>query len=283
MKTFRHLFEAFFVYIIFYTFKLMPIDTASFVGGFIGRKIGVFVKASKIARSNLTLCFPELSEDEKSEIITKMWDNLGRMAGEFPHISALSDKEFNKRIKIHNFPKTPPKCGLMVSAHFGNFELPARMAQHKGLKIHLVHRPANNPFVNRLINAQRERCGAVMFKKGKIGVKQMLELARNKNGVIGMLVDQKTNTGIDVPFFGMPAKTTPFPANLVLRYDVPLICMKINRTKGAYFDVQIYDPLPIKKGMSAEQIMTKIHAEFEKWIREQPEQWFWVHRRWGKF
>lgn len=282
MRTFRHLLEAFFVYLVFYFFKLLPIDTASYLGGLIGRKLGVFVKASKIARSNLTLCFPNMSEEEKAEIINKMWDNLGRMVGEFPHISTLSDKEFKKRIKINNFPKVPPKCGLMVSAHFGNFELPARMAQHAGFTVHLVHRPANNPFVNRLINAQRERCGAVMFKKGKTGVKQMLEIAKNKDGIIGMLVDQKTNTGIDVPFFGMPAKTTPFPANLALKYNIPILCTKISRTKGAYFDIRISDPLPIKKHMTAQEIMTMIHTEFEKWIKETPEQWFWVHRRWGK-
>lgn len=282
MKTLRHLIEAFFVYLIFYTFKMIGIDFASFIGGWIGRTIGPLVKASEIAKHNLNLCFPEMTEKEKKKIILGMWENLGRMVGELPHLASMSEEEFNRRIKFINLPKRLPKAGLFVSGHFANFELPARLSRAINLNLFLVHRPANNPYVNRLINNQRTKYGIKMISKGNAGVKQMVQIAQQKNAIIGMLIDQKTNTGIEVPFFGRPVKTTPFPANLALKYNLPIYLTKIKRIKAATFEVSLIGPLKISKKNTDVEIMSMINEELESWIRENPEQWFWVHRRWGK-
>jgi KDO2-lipid IV(A) lauroyltransferase len=103
---------------------------------------------------------------------------------------------------------------------------------------------------------------------------------------LAMLIDQKMNEGIAVPFFGRDAMTAPAIAELALRYDMPIIPARVFRTKGCHFDARAYPPLVIEKTGDMEKdvlaIMTQINAQMEAWVREKPEQWFWVHQRWPK-
>ena len=99
-----------------------------------------------------------------------------------------------------------------------------------------------------------------------------------------MLVDQKMNDGIAVPFFGRDAMTAPAIAELSMRYKCPIIPVRVERTKGAYFKVTVYPPLNndthTDKNTDSKIIMTKINELLESWIEERPEQWLWIHKRW---
>jgi Kdo2-lipid IVA lauroyltransferase/acyltransferase len=110
--------------------------------------------------------------------------------------------------------------------------------------------------------------------------------AIKNNEAIAMLVDQKMNDGIPVPFFGLTAMTAPAIAELALRYDAPIIPARVIRIKGANFETIIYPPLVYTKtgdkGKDVYNIMLTINQMLESWIREHPEQWFWVHKRWPK-
>jgi KDO2-lipid IV(A) lauroyltransferase len=101
---------------------------------------------------------------------------------------------------------------------------------------------------------------------------------------IGVLFDQKLNEGVPVPFFGRDAMTSPLPARLALAFRCPLVPTRTERLNGSHFRLTIYPPLELPetgdRNKDLEILMGRMNEMLEGWIREQPEQWFWVHKRW---
>jgi KDO2-lipid IV(A) lauroyltransferase len=99
-----------------------------------------------------------------------------------------------------------------------------------------------------------------------------------------MLVDQKMNDGIAVPFFGRDAMTAPALAVLALRYDCAVVPIRMQRLKGARFRMISEPPLALPKtgdnNADRRALMIEVNAIVERWVREHPEQWLWLHRRW---
>ncbi len=284
LKKAKHYIEAGALYLLFTALKLLPLDAASFIGGCMARSIGPYLSAHKTAKENLTKIFPKLKKNEINKIVYKMWDNLGRVAAELAHIQ--SDKIVN-RIDIkgaENFP-AHGKPGFMFSGHIGNWELLACVAQKSGRPVTGIYRGANNPIVDAMIEKIRAPRYFAMIPKGRQGAVKIARAIKN-NEALAMLVDQKMNDGISVPFLGFPAMTAPAIAELALRYDIPIIPAYAIRKKGAYFESVIFPPLEyVKTGnkeKDVENIMLAINCIVEGWIREHPEQWFWVHKRWPK-
>lgn len=277
IKYFRYLLESVIVLLFYVIFLLIGIDKASAFGGFLARKIGIFTKPHRIALKNLRKCFPDYDDDKIQTIVLGMWDNLGRMFGEFPFWSIMSKQEFWRRVEFKN-KKIPKKNILFLSGHYGNFELPSRISQEQGLGMYLIYRPSNNPIVDKIINHGRTRCGTTMIPKGKNGLKFLLDAMKNEVAV-GMLVDQKMDDGVSIPFFGMMAKTTNLPAKLALKYGSKIIVVRMQRKKGAYFFVE-YQEIKYTKKDDPDQITLRINQVLEGWIKDNPEQWFWVHNRW---
>lgn len=284
MKQLKYRSEAWAVALLFGVFRCMPLDMASAVGGFMARAVGPFLGAHKIARSNLAMIYPDMTPPAQRRILMDMWDNLGRVAAELPHLA--TDMLF-ERMQVKGMEHVPltGKPVIFFSGHIGNWELAYPIAFHAGVPMTLIYREANNPFVDQIINTIRATQSSAMFPKGPRGAIKMLRAIKEGHS-LAMLVDQKMNEGIPVPFFGREAMTAPAIAELALRYDMPIIPARVMRTKGCHFTGTIYPPLHYDKtGDEAKDsltIMTQINAILESWIRETPGQWFWVHRRWPK-
>ncbi len=281
MKRLRHILEAGILFPLFIILRILPIDLGSKIMGCLARTLGRFINANSTAFKNLKLIFPEKSEKEIKSILKDMWENLGRMVGELPHINSMSHKEFKRRVRIVNPPKKTNKATLYVTSHYGNFEIAARIFNEVGVPVNLVYRTANNPYVDSLINRLRSTFGAKLITKGVAGVRKILEALERKESV-ALMIDQRTNTGIDVPFMGFSAKTTQLPANLALKYGIPVIFFRMSRIKGAYFEVEFSNPVHYAKPMKAAEIMENMGSKVAEWIKKDPKQWFWVHKRWGK-
>lgn len=284
MKSIQHFIEFILFRLLFAALRILPIDMASSIGGWLGRCIGPLFGAHKVANKNLQMAFPELDKKSREKLLSRIWDNLGRVAGELPHVP--SGRLF-ARCTIHGAEHLTAYGSqvLFFSGHLGNWEvLPASLC-YKGNKLTVVYRSANNPYVDKVINNIRITQTTSLAAKG---VRGAVSLVRGIKGghSIAMLVDQKMNDGISVPFFGRDAMTAPAIAEFALRYDLPIIPTRPVRKKGCHFDVFIYPPLEFEKtgDIKADSlvIMTKINALLESWIREYPEQWFWVHKRWPK-
>ena len=175
-----------------------------------------------------------------------MWDNLGRVAA---RTAAFADAKRSIAASIlQGLQNLPPKDkpAIFFRAFAGNWELTYPMAHQNGIPMTLVYREANNPYVDKMILNRRAARADDMFPKGPRGAIRMGRAIKNGRS-LAMLIDQKMNEGIAVPFFGRAAMTAPAIADLALRYDMPLMPTRIVRTKGCHFHGIIYPALAYAK------------------------------------
>lgn len=277
----RHLAEVFPLILLLLLFRLMPLDMASAAGGMLGRFVGAMTSRVRVVKRNLGIAFPEMPARERARIAGGVWENLGRMFAEMAFLRG--DALFQRVEYVGVEHLNSHKQILFFSAHYGNWELLGGVAQRHEHPIAVVYRGVNNPYADRIINYLRQPHCEYMIAKGHKNAALFLRTIK-KGLSIGLLADQKMNTGIAVPFFGHPAMTTSAVAQMALRFNLPLVPARVERTRGAHFKATIYPPLPLEKTGNEEQdiynALLAMNQMIEQWVREKPEQWFWVHNRW---
>ncbi|CAK0775599.1 Kdo2-lipid IVA lauroyltransferase/acyltransferase [uncultured Gammaproteobacteria bacterium] len=281
-------FHAVIVYLLYGLLSLLPAARASALGGWVGRLIGPRLGVSKTALRNLRQALPELSAERHQRILVGMWDNLGRVIAEYPHLDAILNGQGGAGLEqigmgaLRTLAEAH-QAAVVVSAHLGNWELMPVAGSRQGLPLTVVHRRPNNPLTENLLVRSRRIDPKWMVPKGAEGARQLLAALLNR-GTIGLLIDQKMNDGIAVPFFGRPAMTAPAAAAFALKFRCPIIPARVERLEGATFRLTVFPALEIvSTGDPAADklaIMTQINELVESWIRERPEQWLWLHRRW---
>ena len=281
--------ELLFMQLGFGALRLLPVDWASGLGGALARSLGPRLRVNGRALASLRIAFPEISEARRREITVAMWENLGRVAAEYAHLDRITAPE-SGRIEVIDVEHIAGlgrhgHAGILVSGHLGNWEILPVMAARIGLELTGVVREPNNPLVRPLLRRMRQVAGGALVNKGADGAKQAITVLR-RGGALAMLVDQKMNDGIPIEFFGHEAMTAAAPAQLALRFDCPLVPVKVERLRGARFRITCYPPLvPGKSGdRSADTVVLtdRVYRHLEAWIRERPEEWLWLHRRWPK-
>ena len=285
----RHGAEAALFRIFMGFFRLLGLDGASAVGGFIGRQIFARTRMTKRARGNLKAAFPEKSDAEIETILVGMWDNLGRTLAEYAHLDKFqaSNKPgarlFVSGDAISDAEVAKDSGTLFLSGHLANWELMPIAAAQWGYQGGLVYRPPNNPHVNRYISRQRALLGPKDQISTHFGTRRIFSLLRGGKAIY-MLVDQKTNEGIAAPFFGRDAMTTPVPAALALKMGARIVFVSNKRLGGAHFHVTVHPPLEFTASGDQErdvrQLTIAINARMEEMVRADPSQWLWIHRRW---
>jgi len=266
--------------------RALPVDWASAFGGWIGRSVGPRMAQTRKAQRNLARAMPENSPEQNRRIIRGMWDNLGRVIAEYPHLPRICATLEGGRVETHGSDimreliRSRKPC-IVFGAHLGNWEVQHLMARHVGLQLGLIYRAPNNPWVDYLL--RRYRDAPLLFHKGREGARELFAHLR-RGGHAGMLVDQKMNDGIPVPFFGRDAMTAPAIAQLALRLGCVIVPARIERLRGAHFRVTVFPPLEPRqtgdRAVDERSMMVEINNMIEGWIRERPEQWLWLHRRW---
>lgn len=274
----------------FALFGALPVDTASATGGWLARRIGPLLPVHRVADRNLRRALPELDDAGIRRVLAGMWDNLGRTVAEYPHLAEFRFEPGNGRVEIvggEHFDalRNDDEPGFFFSAHYGNWEILPLAASQRGCPLLLVYRAANNPLVENLVQRARLGTGGRHVPKGTKAARELLTALKAGNHV-AMLVDQKANDGIPVPFFGRDAMTAPALAELALRFRCPVAPARVDRIAGARFRITVLPPRRFAETgdriADVQRAMTQVNALIEGWIRERPEQWFWLHRRWGK-
>lgn len=267
-------------------FRLIGVDAASAVGGFIGRQIFARTRVTQRARDNLAAAFPEKTQAERDAILRAMWDNLGRTVAEYAHLDKFDLSGPDPRIQVNNIEeieKVHGKGVLIVSGHFANWEIMPIAASRYGMDGAIVYRPPNNPYVDRYISRARARKGYAEQISKHQGTRRIFTLLRGGKAIL-LLADQKTNEGIPAPFFGRDAMTTPAPAALALKLKVPMIFASNKRLGGARFAVTVYPPLAFTPSGDDDADMramtVAVNLRLEEMVRADPGQWLWIHRRW---
>lgn len=278
--------EALVLYAAFGVLRSLPVDWASALGGAAARSVGPRLPVSERARRHLAMALPALSESEQERIVRGMWDNLGRVAGEHPHL----DRVWRDRVEVVGGEHLAAVVAsgrpcLMFSAHLGNWELLPQGGERFGLPLTAVYRRPNNHLLDPLVRHGRGVQAGELVPKGKEGARAVIQ-ALAKGRSVAMLVDQKMNDGISVPFFGQPAMTAPAVALLAYRFGCPILPVRCERTGGTAFRIIVSPPLEIletgDRKRDIQSLMANINKIVETWIKNRPEQWLWIHRRWSK-
>jgi Kdo2-lipid IVA lauroyltransferase/acyltransferase len=285
----RYGLEASGFFLVIFFFRLFSIERASALGGWIGRSLIALTPASRRGMANLRLAFPEKNDAERASILKGMWDNLGRVMAEYAHLDKMRWMGTNARIEvsgvdIFDSARARGKGIIFVCGHFGNWEILQKPAREYGLTGATVVRPTNNPIVNRWLEKLRTRNGMPeQVAKGPHGTRRVFTLLR-KGDTVCFLVDQRASEGILVPFFGLDAFTTPAPAALALKLGSAVVPVWSERTSGARFHMHIYPVMEAPDTGNPDRDLVEFTAAItrfiEERIRERPEQWLWIHKRW---
>ena len=287
---FLHPVQGVFIFIMFSICRLLPITWASALGSLLFRTFGPFLRADKAARTNLRRCYPDMPDAEIDRIVRGVWDNLGRGAGEWGQVDRIATTGPSSRVEVvgeEHFLKVIESGGpfIVFSAHMANWEIGSLVPAHRGAPLVNIYRFASIPIMDYLFRKIRLRFCRELIAKGRDNPRRIFE-ALKSGRPLGLLVDQKLNEGMAIPFFGRNAMTPTAPADLALRFNCPLIPARIERLPNVRFRITVYPPMEMPDTGNRKEdiriVLTQINAMIEEWVRARPEQWFWVHRRWPK-
>jgi KDO2-lipid IV(A) lauroyltransferase len=269
-------------------FRVIGLRAASGLGGWFGRNVFPWLPPDRVARANLLLAFPDKTDAERDAIRMTMWDNLGRVVGEYPHLDKFSPEGPDARISVEYPPGVTlddlkGRSILFLSAHLANWEMLPILGEQKGLQGATVVRPPNNPYIADWVARERGINGPSTLIAKHNAMRQMLTQLRGQR-VLYMLVDQKLREGIAAPFFGRDAMTTPAPAALALKLDARIVVVANKRLAGPRFHATVQPPLDFKptgdESRDVSALTAAITACLERIIRDDPGQWLWIHNRW---
>lgn len=287
-KYVRHPLEALAASVVWGLFRILPVDMASALGGKFARLVGPRIRISERARKNIERAFPGIDDGDAEAIIADMWENLGRTVAEFPHIGKFRFEGGDARVKVHGLDhlidfRDDGKPGFYLSAHLANWELAPLTAHVHDVPSAFVYREANNRLVEKFYMSGRKRYRDMMIPKGREGAKRILKALKDGKHV-GIMLDQKMNDGIPVPFFGIDAMTATALGDLAANLKCPVIPARVIRENGAHFTVEVSAPLYAEdtgdRSRDSRELTTRANKIIEDWVREKPGQWLWLHNRW---
>jgi KDO2-lipid IV(A) lauroyltransferase len=272
--------------------QALPLNLVARVGRLGGAMFYLLdARHRKVALKNLNLCFGrEKTADELRAIAKENFKRIGENFCCAAKTAAMTIDELEEGIefagaeKFSPSPDAPLRTYVVAIGHFGNFELYARFGQFLPVfKTATTYRGLRQPSINRLMQDLRERSGCLFFERRTDSA--ALKSAMAKPGLIlGLLADQHAgNNGLRIPFFGHECSTSAAPALFALRYRTPLLTGICYRTGLARWRLEAGDEIPTHENglaRSADAIMRDVNRAFEKAIRRDPANWFWVHNRW---
>jgi KDO2-lipid IV(A) lauroyltransferase len=257
--------------------------------------VGPMMREQRIGRANLTAAFPEKSPEEIEAILAGVWDNLGRIGAEFAHLDRIwdydpdhpdkpSNVEFSPRSKeLFDGLRDDGKPALVFAAHLGNWELPALAAVAHGLDAAILYRRPNIASADRIIQEMRQVKMGTLVPAGRDAPLRLAE-ALQRGQHVAMLVDQYLTGGVEVTFFGRKTRANPMLARLLRQVECPVHGVRIIRLPGHRFRGELSEQVrPVRDvagRIDIQGTMQAVTSVVEDWIREYPDQWLWLHRRW---
>jgi Kdo2-lipid IVA lauroyltransferase/acyltransferase len=274
--------------------KRMDRRRAADLAGALLRKVGPHLKEHRIGRDNLRAAFPDKSTAEIERILQGVWDNLGRVAAEFVHLDEFHIAE--GAANDHNTIVVEPaalarsrgliggRASLSFCCHTANWEMSAVAAKLLGADPAVLYRRPNIRAVSDAVIKLRAGVTGRMIPSGFDAPVRLARLLQE--GVhVGMLVDQHYTKGVDVTFFGRPCKANPLIAHLARQLECPIYGLRIvrladrNRFAGDITE-PVVPPRDAEGRIDVQGTMQIITDVIEGWVREYPDQWLWLHRRW---
>jgi len=214
-----------------------------------------------------------------------MWNSYGRVFAEFMFMKEFRFGKLGGAVEISGKDilediKSSDKQVVFISGHLSNFELMAMYIEKSGINLSTIYRPLNNIFLNGIMENIREKyiCKN-QVKKGIGGLKKLIVLKKN-NTSTALMIDQRVSEGILSNFFNHKALTTSIPAQLVKKFNIPVVPVYIERIKDLNYRITINKPINFSKDASIQSITDELNVILENMILQKPDQWIWSHNRW---
>jgi Kdo2-lipid IVA lauroyltransferase/acyltransferase len=269
--------------------RLLPLRTVQRLGAAGGEFVGMTLGYRKtVAMENLRNAFPEWDQTKLDRVLRGSFRSVGTALFEFMCLPNMSADEVNKVCRVTNADLVQKiysrgNGALMLTAHYGNWELFAQaFFTSTGIPLHIITKPQTNKYVDKKINLWRTRFGNRVVAMDSI--REMMRLLR-ENKAVGIVADQTASKeSIAVPFFGREVPTYEGPAVLSLKTKTPLVAgFAVRMSDGTYNAT--FEEIPSKDltEFSPQNVaeLTRRHVALtESRIREHPEQWMWMHKRW---
>lgn len=273
--------------------KLFPADAGINFADRLTRKIGPRMRRHQLMLTNLRNAFPEKSEAEIEEIARASWGNMGRLAAEYVFLDRLFDfdpfSDKPGRIEVSGIPifldlRDNPRPFIVFTGHTGNFELLPVAGAAFGLKVTVLFRPPNNPYVaQKVFDFRAKRMGNLVPSHAGSSFALARELEAGRG--VGVLVDQKFRKGLKTLFFGRDVKTNPLLPKLVRQFNCEVYPARCIRLPGNRYRLEIEPKLEMPRneagGLDLTATAQLLNDKVESWVRENPEQWLWYHDRWN--
>jgi KDO2-lipid IV(A) lauroyltransferase len=245
-----------------------------------------------IGMTNLGIAFPDKPPAERRRILRSSMMNHGRMAAELAHLPRLSDEELSDMVQFEDETWWREAIGwerptgvLILSGHFGNWELLVFAHGRRGYPVTMVHRTMRNPLIDRWLNKVRGRAGTRLVRKAHAAT-QVLRALREKQLLV-LPFDQNSTRGLGVfvDFFGVPASTNTGVARIGLRAGAPIVpVFMVRQGRHARHRVHVLPIIELESTgdlrADVKRNTARLSAVFEDMVRRFPEQWLWVHKRW---
>ena len=212
-----------------------------------------------------------------------MWSNYGKTFIEYIYLGSFKKKSNHIIIKNRGVMDEIAKKNkpvIFISGHFANYELMSMELTKTNTKLATIYRPLNNMFLNPFMEYLRKKfiCKN-QIKKGRSGVKNAIEYIQS-NHSIALMIDQRVTEGEKIKFFNKISFTTTLPAQLALKYDLPIFPIFIERKNNDLFEMEIYKPIKSSEYKDKFEISKKLNEILEDMIKRNPSQWIWTHKRW---
>ena len=286
MKKIKYFLQFICVIFFFVIFKILGLKLASIISSNIFILFGPIFRSNKIVFSNLKIAFPNIDENQKKQILKKMWFNYGKIFAEYMFIKDFRHNEkYSGKISIENKDviekiKKDNEQVIFISGHFNNFELMAMQIEKLGIKLTALYRPLNNPYLNPIMEKIRKKyiCKK-QVKKGISGTKDLLLDFKNGSS-IALMIDQRVSQGIRSNLFNKEALTTTIPAQFIKKFKIRIVPVHVERQRNDGFKIRFFEPVNFSNEESIETITSKLNKILEEMIIKSPEQWIWTHNRW---
>ena len=285
MKIIKYLIQFIIICVFYVIFKIIGVKLSSFLSGKLFEIIGPIFRSKKIVNNNIKKAFPDYNSKELNKIKSSMWNNYGRVFAEYLYMKNFRNGNLSKNISIEGEDvllniKDQNQKVVFISGHFSNFELMAMQIDKIGIKIGAIYRPLNNIFLNKFMERIRKKyiCNN-QIKKGIGGLKELIKL--NKQGFsTALMIDQRVSQGIKSNLFNEKAFTTTIPAQLIKKFNMPVVPIFIERYEGIKFKMKVHKPIHFSKEDTIENITNELNKTLEKMILANPNNWIWSHNRW---
>tara|TARA_B100001540_G_scaffold87238_1_gene78747 strand:+ start:1641 stop:2501 length:861 start_codon:yes stop_codon:yes gene_type:complete len=285
MKYIKYFLQFCFVVIFFSIFKILGPAVSSNLGGKLFEIIGPIFRSKSIIKKNLKIAMTNIGDEEITKISKLMWNNYGRVFAEYMFIKDFRFNKLGSNIQVEGQDilenlKKNNHSAIFISGHFANFELMAMHIEKSGLDLCAIYRPLNNIFINKIMERIRKKyiCKN-QIKKGIGGVKNLINFTK-KNYSTALMIDQRVSEGTLSNFFNKKAYTTTIPAQLVKKFNMPVIPVYIERLNGLNFKIKICKPLYFEEKSSIQYITDELNLVLQEMLKLNPYQWIWSHNRW---